>query len=501
MAENSLLRPQSHCAVPQVEMKITRRHFVAKSALTFGSFAVSKTFGASPNDEIGVAIVGMGNRGNSNVEDIVRTKGARLVALCEVDSNRLKEAAESVKKEYGLKVKTYSDFRLVLESKDVDAVVICSPNHWHGLQTIWACQAGKDVYVEKPVCHNIWEGQQMLKAASKYDRIVQSGLQARSDVGLKEAFQWIQEGNLGKIKVIRSIVYDHRSSIGKLDTPLIPPRTCNYDLWLGPAEDQAIYRRRFHYDWHWDWNTGNGDCGNQGVHELDLVRWILGDPSHPDSVFSIGGRFGWNDAGNTPNMQNTVFDWSGQVPVIFELRDMTTAPDNDIASHYKGHRFGIVISGEGGEFRGGRGGGIVYDEANNKKEKFVGDGGFDHFPAFIRAVRSRKESDLACTLREGYLSTCLCHLANISMRTGNPASRREIVSAVSDNEWMRESTSRLLEHLEAWKIDFNREPWSLGRALHFDSKEETFGGDKRIDAVNKFIKRRYRKSYEVPGIV
>lgn len=482
-------------------MKITRRSFVAKSTLTFGAVAVAKTFGTSVNDEIRCVIIGMGNKGKSTIKDVFRTQGARLVGVCDVDSNRVDEAAAIVSSQYNVRIKTYSDFRRVLESADVDAVVITSPNHWHALMTVMACQAGKDVYVEKPVCHSIWEGGRMLDAAAQYGRMVQAGLQARSDTGLKQAFEWIREGSLGKVKLLRSIVYDHRSSIGKLKTPLVPPATCDFDLWLGPAQDQPIYRPRLHYDWHWDWNTGNGDTGNQGVHELDLVRWLLEDPDHPESVFSFGGRFAWEDAGNTPNTQISSFDWKGQVPVVFELRDLWMNPTTDVATHYKGHRFGIVISCEDGEFRGGRGGGTVYDNRNRKVRKFDGDGGFDHFPAFIRAIRSRKESDLACTLRNGYLSTCLCHLANISVRTGQSASRKEIVRAVSKNQPLSEATTRMLEHLDVWKIDFDKEPWSLGQTLKFHSKQETFTSGDEVDAANQLLRRNYRRGFEMPAVL
>ncbi|MBT6381270.1 MAG: Gfo/Idh/MocA family oxidoreductase, partial [Opitutales bacterium] len=274
---------------------LSRRNFIKTSAFAAGTFAIVPSWAKSANGDIRVAVIGLNGRGKSLIKDVLRTDGARLVALCDVDSEVLGQRADQVDKENGLKVERYEDYRKLLENKDIDAVVLTTPNYWHALQTIWGCQAGKDVYVEKPVCHTVWEGRQMVKAAKKYGRIVQAGFQNRSDIGLNEAFPWVQAGNIGEIKMVRGLCYRNRASIGKIDKPLVPPKSVNYDLWLGPAEHQDLYRPELHYDWHWDFNTGNGDMGNQGPHELDLLRWVLGDPDHPMKVSSIGGRFGWND--------------------------------------------------------------------------------------------------------------------------------------------------------------------------------------------------------------
>ena len=479
---------------------ISRRAFLGKAALSVGALAAGPSWGYPINDAVRVAIIGMGNRGGSAVEDVFRTQGVKLVAICDPDLKRIGQHEAEIAADHGEKVDAEVDFRRLYDREDIDAVVITSPNHWHALQTIMACQAGKDVYVEKPVCHNIWEGQRMLEAAARYGRMVQSGLQGRSDTGLREAFPWIRGGNLGAITCIRCLVYDHRASIGKRDAPLVPPLSIDYNLWLGPAPDQPIYREKLHYDWHWDWNTGNGDTGNQGVHELDLVRSVLGDPGHPQRVFSYGGRFAWKDGGNTPNMQNAVFDWGDGVPVLFELRDMWATPKYETASHFRGHRFGIVVECEGGEFRGGRGGGSVYDHNGDRMKAFKGDGGFDHFPAFIRSVRSRKETDLACSLKEGYLSTCLCHQANIAMQAGRTASSAEVAQAIEGNHRLVESHHRLVKHLSEWDIDFDKEPWVLGRKLEFSDERERFVGEGR-EKANRYLKRRYREEFAVPQTV
>lgn len=474
----------------------TRRRFIQSSALFASAFAIGSARGASPNGDVRVAVVGVNSRGMSLVEDVVRSDGAKLVAICDVDSAVLAEKAAFIETEYGVKVDKVGNIRKLLERSDIDAVALATPNHQHAIQTIWACEAGKDVYVEKPVCHNVWEGQQMLAAAKKHNRIVQAGFQNRSDVGLKEAFSWIKEGNIGKITSVRGLCYKTRQSIGKRDTPLSPPKSVNYDEWLGPAAEQPLYREKFHYDWHWSWNTGNGDFGNQGPHELDLLRWILDEPDHPKTVRSHGARFAWNDAGETPNMQITSFDW-GSVPALFEVRDLWVKPDLNARANYKGSRVGVIITCEGGEFRGGRGGGIVYYEGEKKGERFKGDGGFDHMPAFIRAVKSRKESDIACTLETGFRSSCLAHFGNISVQVGQKAPESKVDQVMSRNSYLQETYERFSAHLDDWSVDRDKDRWTIGRKLEIDPKTAAFTGAGSKNA-NKHLRRNDRKDYKVP---
>ena len=337
----------------------------------------------------------------------------------------------------------------------------------------------------------------MIAAAKKYNRIVQPGLQNRSDVGLNEAFDWIKAGNIGDITMVRGLCYKSRQSIGKLDTPTAPPPTVNYDEWLGPAADEPLYRPQFHYDWHWSWNTGSGDFGNQGPHELDLMRWILGDPDHPLSVESHGSRFGWHDAGETPNMMITKFDWGG-VPALFETRDLWINPKTNARANYKGSRVGVIITCEGGEFRGGRGGGIVY-HGKKRGEQFNGDGGFDHMPAFIRAVHSRRESDLACSLETGFRSSTLAHWGNISLKTGTPSPVSDVAATMGRDEHLQETYERFAGHLDAWEIDRNKERWTLGQNLHIDARSERFTGA-GADQANALLHRKDRKGYEIPQL-
>jgi len=479
---------------------LSRRKFIKASALATSAFAITPTWAKAANGDIHVAVVGLRGRGKSLIKDVFRTGGARLVALCDVDTDVLAERAADVDKEYGVTVSQETDYRKLLERNDIDAVVLTTPNHWHALQTIWGCQAGKDVYVEKPVCHSVWEGRQMVKAAQQYGRIVQAGFQNRSDVGLNEAFPWIHAGNIGEIKMVRGLCYRNRESIGKIDSPLVPPESVNYDMWLGPAEHQDLYRPRLHYDWHWDFNTGNGDLGNQGPHELDLMRWVLGDPDHPLQVQTLGGRFGWNDAGNTPNMGITTFDWGG-VPAIFEVRNLWVKPELNSAPNFKGSRVGVIVTCEGGEFRGGRGGGIVYDNDGKKLKAFKGDGGFDHFPAFIRAVNSRKEADVASHLESAYKSSCLAHLGNISYIEGEEASGEAAEKFAAQDALLEEAHGRFHAQLEEWSVDQSKELWRVGNELKFDANSERFVGGKGHRQANKLLKRKYRKEYEVPAKV
>ncbi|MEM9158369.1 MAG: Gfo/Idh/MocA family oxidoreductase [Verrucomicrobiota bacterium] len=477
----------------------TRRSFIKSTALLTGAFAIGASKGASPNSDIRVAVVGLRGRGKSLIKDVIRTEGATLAAICDADTAILAERLSKVEEEFGIKPDTVDNYRKVLDRKDIDAVVLTTPNHLHAIQTIWACQAGKDVYVEKPVCHSVWEGRKMVEAAAKYDRIVQAGFQNRSDVGLKEAFAWIKEGNIGKIKEVRGLCYRNRASIGKVDTPLKAPDTVDYEEWLGPADDLPMHRESFHYDWHWVWNTGNGDFGNQGPHELDLTRWILDDPGHPNSITSIGGRFGWNDGGETPNMHIAKIDY-GTIPVHFEVRDLWVKPETNAAANFKGSRVGVVVTCEGGEFRGGRGGGIIYDKNGEKRERFKGSGGYDHFPAFIRGVNSRKESDLACTIETGFMSSCLSHWGNIPLQMGEQVSKMQIEAFAEEDPYMNEAYRRFSEHLDAWNLDTNEDRWTIGSKLLIDGRKERFKGAGASKA-NKWVVRKGRKGFEIPDRV
>ena len=488
--------------------RITRRDFV-KGSMAAGITLVlqGRTMRGTPfsrargaNDDIRVAVVGIRGQGSSHIEGFRSTSGARVVALCDVDQKFLDREVKKFK-DRNEKVDAYTDVRKLLDDKNIDAVVIATPNHWHALLTVWACQAGKDVYVEKPVSHNIWEGRKAVEAARKYNRIVQAGTQSRSDPGPREAFEYIQEGNLGKILVARGFCYKRRASIGKVDGPQPIPASVDYNLWTGPAPLEPLMRKHLHYDWHWVWPTGNGDLGNQGIHEMDMCRWAIGQTGLPPQVMSIGGRFGYVDDGETANTQIVILDYN-PTPLIFEVRGLPRKKDDSVMDTYRGNRIGVVIQCEHGYFNGGAGGGWVYDNDGKKIKQFVGDGGrIRHRANFIKAVRSRKVSDLNADILEGHLSSALCHMGNIPHRIGqlsSPDEIREVVKA--DNEAI-EAFERFQEHLAANWIDLSKTRAVLGPRLRMNSEKEKFVGDGELGITrwaNELLTRDYREPFVVP---
>jgi len=486
--------------------KTTRRSFigtvsaVASSAaiggLTTPLLASEKT---SPNDVIRIGIIGLRGRGKDLIKSFSQAKGAKIVALCDADSDVLGSAVTELQQSQDAKLKQYGDYRNVLDDQDIDAVVIATPNHWHALMTIEACQAGKHVYVEKPVCHSVWEGRKMIEAMHRYGSIVGAGFQNRSDKGLLEAFPWIHAGNLGKITAVRGLCNRNRDSIRRITKPVVPPKSLNYDLWLGPAADLPIMRPNVHYDWHWDWNTGNGDMGNQGPHEMDLVRWALGDPKHAIAVQSLGGRFAWNDGGNTPNMQVASFDFGDGVPVIFEVRNIHNK--EKIGQFKRGPGVGVVVTCEGGEFRGGRGGGTVYDSQGRKMREFRGDAGEGHMDAFISAVREGNASLVRAPLESSFYSSCMSHLANISVRTGAPTAPGDLAELVGENAVMQEVVERFRHQLDLLGVDCAQNSWLAGPRLTFDSQSEQFLSGPKVEVANRMLKRNYRKPFEVGDTV
>ncbi|MFT5498719.1 MAG: putative dehydrogenase, partial [Kiritimatiellia bacterium] len=326
-------------------MKTTRRALLKSTAAMAASTAVPNlSRGASPNETVRVAIIGVRGKGRQHMQMFKAMAGVQVVALCDPDRQILAERAKELDDP---KAKLHTDLRRVMDDPEIDAVVIATPNHWHALATVWACQAGKDVYVEKPVSYTIHESQQMIAAARKYGRIIQSGTQRRSDSALAEAFTAIRDGELGKIKQIRGCYYNVRNSIGKVDRAQAIPAHIDYDLWCGPAPRTPLMRKNLHYDWHWVWATGNGELGNNGPHVLDLARWAAGYETLAPGVASIGGRFGWNDDGETPNTHLIYYDYQ-PAPIIMEIRNLPMKKGMRTADNDKGIRIGLVIECEGG---------------------------------------------------------------------------------------------------------------------------------------------------------
>jgi predicted dehydrogenase len=449
----------------------------------------AKILGA--NDDIGVAVVGFRSRGQALMNSFEAIDGVRVVALCDADQTVIDREAAKRPDAF-----TSTDVRDVLARDDVDVVVSATPNHWHALLTVWACQAGKHVYIEKPVSHGIWEGRKMVEAARKYKRFVSSGFQNRSDTGLRPFFADLHAGKYGKVKHVHGLCYRNRNGIGKRAEPLPTPDSIDYNMWLGPAADEAIHRNQFHYDWHWIWNTGNGDVGNQGPHEMDLLRWAMGGRDLSCEVVSIGGRYAWDDAGETPNTLMTLYDF-GDVQAIFEV--------NDIAKGRHGTRVdgvgvGVIIETEGGTFRGGRGGGKVTSSSGALIKDYPGDGGNGHQRQFIDTIRNGNPMDLNGEIEKGHVSSAMSHLANISYRVGSAGTPDSLQSIFDQSDGIQAAYERASQRLADNGVDLRRQPITQGVALTFDGKAERFTG--RMSAAgNGHLKRHYRAPFVVPDKV
>jgi predicted dehydrogenase len=442
------------------------------------------------NDIINIGIIGLRGKGRQHMQIFQQMDGVRVAALCDPDSSILAERAKELEQP---NTETYSDMRKLLENKDIDAVVIATPNHWHALATIWACRAGKDVYVEKPISYSIHESQQMIAAARKYERIVQSGTQRRSDSALAETFEKLRGGELGKIERIRVLHYSARKSIGKVTAPQPVPEHIDYDLWCGPAPMDPLMRKKLHYDWHWNWATGNGELGNNGPHELDLARWVGGYETLAPGVMSIGGRFGWNDDGETPNTHMVYLDYQ-PAPMIVEVRNLPQKKGMKASDSYKGIRTGIVVECEEGYFAG-MDGGHLYDNGDKKIRQVVGDGGRSHQANFIAAIRSRKKEDLNAEVATGHLSCGLCHQGNISHRLGALRTVDQVRVSVGGASLQSDAFARMATHLDANDIDINNKTIQLGPVLDFDVQTERFVDN---DAANALLTREYRAPFGLP---
>ncbi|MBL9142080.1 MAG: Gfo/Idh/MocA family oxidoreductase [Verrucomicrobiaceae bacterium] len=478
----------------------SRRRFIQQSvAASTGVFYIAKTSWAkSPGDSINVAVIGFNGRGGSHISGYkgLKKEGVNVAALCDVDQKVLDRGLSGLDKDK-IKAKGYTDLRKLLENKDIDAVSIATPNHWHSLASIWAMQAGKDVYVEKPVSHNVWEGRQMVKWARKLGKIVQTGTQARSSrEGIFAAVKWVQEGNLGAIKLSRGLCYKRRASIGKAEGEQAIPDTIDYDLWCGPAPKTGLTRKKLHYDWHWTWNYGNGDLGNQGIHQMDIARWFLGEMQLSPIVWSVGGRLGYEDDGETANTQ-IVYHGYEKAPLIFEVRGLPASKDSKDMDKFKGAGVGVIVECEKGYVVvPSYGSAIAYDPAGKVIKEWKG--ADDHFKNFINACRSRRIDDLHADILEGHLSSALCHTGNISYRLGQQQNPDEILEKIKGERFAAESFERMKEHLAKNDVDIAKGKLTLGPVLKFDPVAEQFIDN---DAANAHVKPKYREPFVVPEAV
>jgi predicted dehydrogenase len=480
---------------------INRREFLQDSAALSALLAGVSSIGLAAekdtkavkkgdvNDQLRVAVVGVHGRGSEHVSGFAGRHNCVVTTICDADSAVISGAMQKAEKGQHQTPKYEQDIRKVLEDKSIDIVSIATPNHWHALAAIWAMQAGKDVYVEKPVSHNVSEGRRIVETARKYNRICQTGTQIRSSTGVREAMDFLHSGKLGKVNVARGLCYKTRNTIGKVKGEQPIPKTIDYDLWSGPAPVKPLMRQHLHYDWHWIWDYGCGDLGNQGIHQMDVARWGLGKNELANGVLSVGGRFGYVDDGQTPNTQICVFDY-GDSELIFEVRGLKTDP-------YKNAKVGNVFHcAEGYMVLGSYEGAVAFDPNGQVIKKFGGGG--DHFGNFVQAVRNRKMEDLHAEILEGHLSSALCHLGNVSYRLGKPQPFSKHSKSFGDDKAAYETLARMEEHLKSNSVPLDQTEYQVGRKLAFDAKTETFVADKEADAM---LTREYRKGFEVPAKV
>jgi len=447
-----------------------RRSFLKKTSIAVAAASITPMFlhaetikkptvipdrAKGANDRIRVAVFGVNGRGKSHIEEIMglsEKSNVEVAVLCDPDMKVLQTRAADFEKKYGRKVMIEQDFRNTLEDKTIDAVTIATPNHWHALITIWACQAGKDVYVEKPGTHNIYEGKKVIEAAYKYNRIVQHGVQLRSSVAIREAVQHLRDGLIGRVYMSRGLVYRWRPDIGnKGISPT--PEGLNYDLWCGPAPMRPFTKNLVHYNWHWHWNYGNGDVGNQGIHETDLCMWGLDVNTLPERITSMGGKFLWDDCKEVPEVQTSIYHYPKEKKMIqFEVRNWCTNLEDGtgVGNIFYGDKGYLVVKGYG-----------TYESfLGEKREKGPSRSERGeltlHFQNWLEAIRKRDMSIQNGPVQSVHLSSSLAHLGNISYR--------------------------------------------LSRQLEFDPVAERFIGEGESEA-NSMLSRDYRAPYILPEIV
>jgi predicted dehydrogenase len=432
------------------EGAMDRRTFLAGS-LAAGAARMS----GSANDRIEVGVIGIGGRGRDHIAALSTQKNCHIAAVADIDESRVARGQKMAEERQGSKPEGYSDLRRLLDDKRIDVVSVATCNHWHALATIWACQAGKDVYVEKPASHNIVEGRRMVQAARRYGRMVQCGMQAHSLQHYRRAVELLGRGGIGKLYMAKSLCYKRRKSIGRKPDAAVPAGV-DYGLWLGPAPERPFNPNRFHYNWHWFWDTGNGDIGNQGVHELDIARWGLGLTGLPQRVYSNGGKFIYDDDQETPNTQVSVYRFPDR-EIVSEVRGILTNTEGTL--HDGDNYIGVIFLGSDGymclDCTGfkmflGEKSELAQQMDHVEKEEWAT---APHFENFLKVVRSRKREDLNCEIEMGHLSAAMPHLANTSYR--------------------------------------------LGRSLEFNPQAENFGPDRE---ANRHLTRQYRKPFVLPEI-
>jgi predicted dehydrogenase len=479
---------------------VNRRDFVRTGLAASAAFAWgAPLLGAdSPNEAIRLGFISCGGRARDLMGTFSKLPGVVIAGLSDPDQSQVGRARQAYPT-----AKTYADFRGMLDDSGIDAVVVATCNHWHCLAAIWAMEAGKDVYVEKPLSHSQWEGRQTVAAAKKYGKICQVGTQQRSDPMQAEIKRFLHEERaLGKIVSGRVNRYGVRASIGKLAAPLSIPSEVDYNLWLGPAQDEPIYRNNLQYDWHWVWNTGSGEMGNWGVHVLDDLRNnVFQDKvTLPQRILGGGGRVVWDDAGETPNVHFVLFD-TGEIPVVIGLSNITAAPDSKGSPKVPGPGSGYIAYCEGGRLEGQRGRAQAFDRDGKLIKEFKGNSGNGlHQQNFLDAVRRRDPSILKSDVKVGHDSTGWCNLANIAFRTGGAYSAAAAAQLQDASGQWQGLLSEMQQLLTAHGIPMNSSQIRLSPLLEIDVAAEKFVGE-NADAANRFLKREYREPFVVPELI
>jgi len=501
--------------------KRTRRQFLQESIYTAAAISaapmissITRGQSTSANEKLLCAIVGVNGRGGSHISAFSDRKDCEIAYIVDIDEKVGRKRCESIEKDTGRRPKWVSDMREVFDDKSVDIVTTATPNHWHALCGVWAMQAGKDAYIEKPISHDIPEGSALVAAAKKYGRICQVGTQCRSNPAVQNAMKFIADGGIGEVNFARGLCYKRRKSIDPLgDYPI--PEEVDFNLWSGPAPytTPKLTRQRFHYDWHWQRLYGNGDSGNQGPHQTDIARWGLGINRHPNSVIAYGGRLGYQaerkdpnyvDAGDTANTEIAIYDY-GDKCMVFETRGLSVdnSADKEINTFFdstKGNKIGVIFYGtEGYLVQKTYTHCVAFDLKGQMIKEFKGGG--DHFDNFVQAVRSRRSENLNSDAFQGHLSAALAHLANISYYLGenNKVSVKQARAAldkVKSRDDNTETLERTIQHFKDNGVDLDKYPMSVGPLLKFDPEREVFTNSAE---ANKILNREYRKPFVCPA--
>ncbi len=469
---------------------VTRRQFLGSAAAAAGTVALSHTKSSGrilgANETVRIAVAGLNGRGSAHVGAYLGMKNVEIAYLIDPDVRTYKKLLSKIGQKTATKPNCIADVRKALEDKTLDAVSIATPNHWHALMTIWSCQAGKDVYVEKPASHNVHEGRVALETARRHNRVVQHGTQSRASKEWARLAEVVKSGKLGKLLVSYGLCYKPRASIG-VKPPTPAPKEVDFNIWLGPAHEQSHHANLVHYNWHWFWDFGNGDIGNQGVHQMDIARWMIPGATLPTSVVSYGGRYGYKDQGQTPNTQIAVFTFPNtEAKLVFEVRGLKT-------DGFHGQKIGNILQFESGLVAGNK----FYPKGKTAAERLPevevpARGTGDHFSNFINVVRTRKRNEQYADILEGHYSAALCHLPNISYRLGVDVPFAEGMRKAGDDAAGADAAERMAAHLKANTVDLGSAQLRVGRVVKFEPKAEHVVGDAEAD---RMLTRNYRKPF------